>query len=132
MTDYSKAESARTETPGDFKLVTFPARGNRPVVELEYPEFQSLCPVSGRHDQGTVVIRYKPLKSILEQKSIREYLSKWRNLHNWQEFITEHIAGVIFEALEPEWLTVEISWASRGGILVRTFSEREGAAEEAE
>jgi 7-cyano-7-deazaguanine reductase len=98
--------------------------GHTPEVELEYPEFQSLCPVSGRHDAGIVHIRYRPGEKILESKSLRDYLASWRNLKSWQEYITDEIAERLYLACEPVWLTVEIEWAPRGGIFARTVSRR--------
>jgi len=124
MSDYSRAAEAEVELPQEVELTTMPARGHRPLVELTYPEFTSLCPVSGRHDMGEVTIRYKPHKVILETKSIRDYLASWRNVHNWQEYITEEIAEKLQNAGRPEWLTVEIEWAPRGGIYTKTTAER--------
>ena len=113
-----------TEVPENIDLTTIGSKGHTPEIELEYPEFQSLCPVSERHDAGIVTIRYKPGALILETKSVRDYLGAWRNIKNWQEYITEEIAGKLYEACEPEWLTVEIDWAPRGGVFSRTLSER--------
>jgi NADPH-dependent 7-cyano-7-deazaguanine reductase QueF len=48
----------------------------------------------------------------------------WRNKRNWQEYITEEIADVLYKSCEPEWLTVVISWSVRGGILAKTTAER--------
>ncbi|MBN1755922.1 NADPH-dependent 7-cyano-7-deazaguanine reductase [bacterium] len=124
MTDYNAAQEAQIEVPEGVKLQTIPSAGKNPVIELSYPEFQSLCPVSNRHDQGKVTIRYKPSESILEQKSIRDYLASWRELHSWQEYITEEIATAIQAACKPEWLIVEITWAARGGIYVKTLAKR--------
>ena len=93
-------------------------------MELEYPEFQSLCPVSGRHDAGVVHIRYSPREKLLESKSLRDYLASWRNLKNWQEYICEEMAERLFQACDPVRLTVEIDWAPRGGIFARTVSSR--------
>lgn len=124
MTDYSKASQAEVEIPEGVQLLIFPAREHTPIIEWEYPEFQSLCPVSQRHDQGVVTIRYKPKKSILEGKSVRDYLVSWRNKKNWQEYITEEIAGILYETCEPDWLTVTIRWASRGGISATTTSRK--------
>lgn len=95
-----------------------------PIVQLEYPEFQSLCPVSERHDQGTVRIQYEPDKIILESKSVRDYLASWRNMKNWQEYITEEIADKLYRDCGARWLIVEIQWAPRGGIFSKTASER--------
>ena len=124
MTNYSNASKTEVESPVEITLITFPARAHAPLIEWEYPEFQSLCPVSERHDQGIVTIRYKPTKKILESKSVRDYLMMWRNKKNWQEYITEEIAGVLYKACEPVWLTVEIKWSPRGGIAAKTTSKR--------
>ena len=124
MTDYSKASEVRVEVPEYTDLLAFPARGHAPVIEWKYPEFQSLCPVSERHDQGVVTLRYKPKEKILESKSVRDYLMMWRNKKNWQEYITEEIADLLFSACEPEWLTVSIEWSARGGILATTVSAK--------
>ena len=105
-------------------MLTFPARAHTPVVEWKYPEFQSLCPVSERHDQGVVTIWYKPRKKILESKSVRDYLMMWRNKKNWQEYITEEIAKLLYQTCEPDWLGVEIRWSPRGGIAAKTTSKR--------
>jgi 7-cyano-7-deazaguanine reductase len=124
MTDYTKAPYAKTEKVENFKFITIPCREHKPAIELEYPEFQCLCPISERHDQGIVKIKYKPADKILESKSIREYLSSWRNIKTWQEYATEEIANELCIACKPKWLTVEISWAPRGGIFAKTISER--------
>jgi 7-cyano-7-deazaguanine reductase len=94
------------------------------LIEWEYPEFQSLCPVSERHDQGVITIQYKPKEKILESKSVRDYLMMWRNKKNWQEYITEEIANLLYTACEPDWLIVTINWSSRGGIIAKTTSKR--------
>jgi len=124
MTDYSKASKVRVEIPEGVELIAFPARGHIPMIEWEYAEFQSLCPVSERHDQGVITIRYKPREKILEGKSVRDYLMMWRNKRNWQEYITEEIADLLYKTCEPAWLTVTINWSSRGGILAKTTSKR--------
>ena len=123
MTDYSKASETQVEIPEEAILLTFPAGAHTPLIEWEYPEFQSLCPVSERHDQGIVTIQYKPRKKILESKSVRDYLIMWRNKKNWQEYITEEIASLLYKACEPAWLTVTIKWSPRGGIAAKTTSE---------
>jgi 7-cyano-7-deazaguanine reductase len=124
MTDYSKAKDAKIELSNKVKIITFPAGGHQPTIEWEYPEFQCLCPVSKRHDQGTVRLKYQPDEKILESKSIREYLSSWRNLKIWQEYVTEEIADCLNKSCKPKWIIVEIEWANRGGIKAKTISSR--------
>ncbi len=132
MTDYSKAAEAETFTPDTEGLVVIPSKGHTPEVEIIFQEFQSLCPLSGRHDQGNLSINYKPDGSILEGKSVRDYLSSWRNMRNWQEYITEEIAQVLFDACQAEWITVDIRWSPRGGLYVNTFSRRDRDPEKKE
>ena len=124
MTDYTKASDAQVETPEAVNLLTVPARSHTPVIEWEYPEFQSLCPVSERHDQGILVLQYQPRDKILESKSVRDYLILWRNKKNWQEYITEEIASLLYETCEPAWLTVTIIWSPRGGIAAKTTARK--------
>lgn len=122
MTDYSKAKDALIEKVERYVFDTIPARGHCVVVQWEYPEFQSLCPVSGRHDQGTLLLVYEPKNLLLESKSVRDYLSAWRNKSIWQEYVTDVIAQDLYNAIKPKWLSVEIQWAPRGGIFATTTS----------
>jgi 7-cyano-7-deazaguanine reductase len=124
MTDYSQADKVKLKLPKIPKLVTFPSKGNRPIIEWEYSEFQCLCPISGRHDQGVVMIKYLPDKKILESKSVRDYLALWRNVKVWQEYVTEELAEVLYTSCKPKWLMVEIKWSGRGGIFAKTCSKR--------
>ena len=124
MTDYSKAGDAGLEKPEDYKFDFIPAKKYNVIIEWVYPEFQSICPVSGRHDQGTLRLSYKPKDKILESKSMRDYLALWRNMKNWQEHITAEIADALYAALEPAGLTIEIEWAPRGGIFAKTISKK--------
>ena len=124
MTDYSESARVKVEIIDEVKITTFPTRAHKPIVEWTYPEFQCLCPVSSRHDQGKVVIKYLPDKNILESKSVRDYLASWRNKKIWQEYVTEEIANQLFKASKPKWLIVEIEWSGRGGISAKTISKR--------
>ena len=124
MTDYSKAADAEVEKPENYSFDTIPSHGHGIEIEWTYPEFQSICPISERHDQGTLTIRYRPKFRLLESKSVRDYLRLWRNMRNWQEYITNEIADAFFHAIEPEWLTIEIEWTPRGGIYARTVSRK--------
>lgn len=124
MTDYRDAAHAKLETPDTASLTTFPAREHTPVVEWRFPEFQCLCPVSARHDAGEITVRYRPAAQILESKAVRDYLAKWRTKRNWQEYVTEEIADILYASCEPDWLIVSIHWAPRGGIFATTRATR--------
>ncbi|MCX7680172.1 MAG: preQ(1) synthase [Spirochaetes bacterium] len=129
MTDYSRAHEALIEKVENYSFDTIPFQGRNIEIVWEYPEFQSLCPLSERHDQGTLIIRYAPRGLLLESKSVREYLRLWRNKKIWQEYVTDEIATALFNAINPEWIEVKISWAARGGIYATTISRRESQAQ---
>lgn len=124
MTDYSRANEAPVEKIENYSFDTISSDTKNLEVQWVYPEFQSLCPLSERHDQGTLTIRYAPRGKLLESKSVREYLRLWRNKKIWQEHVTDEIASALYAAIEPEWLIVEIAWTSRGGIYATTTSRR--------
>jgi 7-cyano-7-deazaguanine reductase len=124
MTDYSDAGSIKTEKPMDYKFDFLTVKDHNLTLEWVYPEFQSICPVSGRHDQGTIKLIYKPKEKLLESKSVRDYLRLWRNLHIWQEHVTEEIADTLFRAVDPIGLIIEIEWTPRGGIYAKTISRK--------
>ena len=124
MTDYSDAQNVKTEHVDVLELTTFPTRDHNPLIEWSYPEFQCLCPVSERHDQGTLLIRYQPDEKILESKAVREYLALWRNKKIWQEYVTDEVCDKLYNSCNPKWLEVEIEWCVRGGISAKTVSRR--------
>jgi 7-cyano-7-deazaguanine reductase len=124
VTDYSKASSAKLERPENYKFDFIKINKHDLIVEWVYPEFQSICPISKRHDQGELKLIYKPKDKILESKSVREYLSLWRNLHNWQEHLTDEIADALYKAIMPVGLSVEIEWSPRGGIFAHTIAKK--------
>jgi len=46
-------------------------------IEIEQPEFTSVCPITGLPDFGTVTIRYVPNAKIIELKSLKYYLLQY-------------------------------------------------------
>src|SRR5207245_11146616 len=49
-------------------------------IVIDVPEFTSVCPKTGLPDFGVLEIRYMPAKLCLELKSLKEYLTEYRNL----------------------------------------------------
>jgi 7-cyano-7-deazaguanine reductase len=87
------------------------------VYETEPGEFSALCPFSGLPDYGTVRIEYVPGGWILELKSLKYYLTSWRNIGAAQEDIT----AMMFEDLmhhldDPIYLMLTTDYNVRGGI----------------
>ena len=56
-------------------LEVFPNQFPAYVIEIDHPEFTSICPKTGLPDFGTLTIEYEPDGSCLELKSLKLYLN---------------------------------------------------------
>ncbi len=83
----------RIRGPGALYLVRFAA-----------PEFTSLCPVTGQPDFAHLVIDYAPGETIVESKSLKLFLSSFRNHAGFHEDVTVGIAERLAEEMKPLWL----------------------------
>ncbi|MCS7024653.1 MAG: preQ(1) synthase [Bryobacteraceae bacterium] len=88
-------------------------------IEIEIPEFTSVCPKTGLPDSGTLKIRYVPDKQCLELKSLKMYTLAYRNLGIFQENVVNRVLDDLVKACKPRWMEVEGEFAPRGGIYSR-------------
>ena len=60
LTLLGKSESRLPPHPDEAKLETFPNRNSHRdyTIELDYPEFNSLCPVTGQPDSAHITITF--------------------------------------------------------------------------
>ena len=91
------------------------------VVRFTCPEFTSLCPITGQPDFAHLVIDYVPAESLLESKSLKLFLSAFRNHGAFHEDCTVSIAKRIESAIAPTWLRLGGYWYPRGGIPIDVF-----------
>ena len=91
------------------------------VVRFTAPEFTSLCPVTGQPDFAHLVIDYVPREWIVESKSLKLYLSAFRNHGAFHEDCTVAIGKRIVGLLEPHFLRIGGYWYPRGGIPIDVF-----------
>ena len=93
------------EGPDVSILEAFPNRfpERRYVVSISFPEFTSLCPVTGQPDFGTIVLEYVPAKLCVESKSFKLYMFAYRNHHSFMETITNNVLNDIVTLLDPDW-----------------------------
>ena len=85
-------------------------------IEIDVPEFTSVCPKTGLPDFGTLWIRYMPDKTCLELKSLKEYLFAYRNLGIFQENIVNRVLRDVVRATRPVWAEVRGVFRPRGGL----------------
>jgi len=109
--------------PSKDILDTFPNPGST-EVELIQKEFTSLCPLTQQPDYATIKILYSPNRLCIESKSLKLYLSAFRNFKGFAETITERICKDLFEVLQPTWIGVTGEFTSRGGISINAASEK--------
>ena len=85
-------------------------------IEIDIPEFTSVCPKTGLPDFGTIWIRYMPRQLCLELKSLKEYIHDYRNLGIFQENIVNRILEDVVRAAKPSWCEVRGQFRPRGGL----------------
>lgn len=93
-------------------------------IVMEATEFTSVCPVTGQPDFGRVVITYVPREKILESKSLKLYLQKFRNRGIFCEGLAVEILRDLDKVLEPVTLSVVVYQNPRGGIGIRASAVR--------
>jgi len=115
--------SSLPASPDAAKLehVPNPHPGTAYVVRFTAPEFTTLCPITGQPDFAHLVIDYVPAAAIVESKSLKLFLSSFRNTCGFHEDCTLTIAKRIEAAIAPTWLRIGGYWYPRGGIPIDVF-----------
>jgi 7-cyano-7-deazaguanine reductase len=108
--DQAVLERAPNPHPGTLYLARFTA-----------PEFTSLCPVTGQPDFAHLVIDYAPGDWIVESKSLKLFLTAFRNHGAFHEDCTVAIGKRVVEAIQPQWLRIAGYWYPRGGMPIDVF-----------
>ena len=93
------------------------------LIELSSPEFTCLCPRSGYPDFATVYIRYVPDRQIVELKSIKLYLNRFRSEYIFHEAVVNRILDEFVEAARPRWAEVVGDFQVRGNIKTMISAE---------
>jgi 7-cyano-7-deazaguanine reductase len=91
------------------------------VARFTVPEFTSLCPVTGQPDFAHIVIDYVPGDWLVESKSLKLFLTSFRNHGAFHEDCTIYIAKRLVDLLSPRWLRIGGFWYPRGGIPIDVF-----------
>ncbi len=91
------------------------------LARFTAPEFTSLCPITGQPDFAHLVIDYVPGKWLVESKSLKLYLTSFRNHGAFHEDCTLAIADRLVALLAPRWLRIGGYWYPRGGMPIDVF-----------
>ena len=91
------------------------------LARFTAPEFTSLCPVTAQPDFAPLVIDYAPGDWLVESKSLKMYLTSFRNHGAFHEDCTVAIGKRLADLLAPKWLRIGGYWYPRGGIPIDVF-----------
>ena len=85
-------------------------------INVSIPEFNCVCPRTGLPDFATIKINYIPNQYIVELKSLKLYIVKFRNMGIFHESATNKIFNDFNDACKPKKLEVMGEFSARGGI----------------
>jgi 7-cyano-7-deazaguanine reductase len=85
-------------------------------IEIEMPEFTSICPKTGLPDHGTLILRYIPDKFCLELKSLKMYTLAYRGLGIFQENVVNRMLADVVKYANPMQATLTGDFMPRGGV----------------
>jgi len=100
-------------------LETFPNPGVA-AVQMVSDELTALCPITSQPDYYVATIDYRPRERCLESKSLKIYLSRFRDEGAFCEALAVRIRDDVAEALAvpADDVHVTLKQKSRGGITI--------------
>ncbi|MDR1726498.1 MAG: preQ(1) synthase [Acidobacteriota bacterium] len=88
-------------------------------IEILLPEYNAICPKTGLPDFGTLRVDYVPDQWCLELKSLKEYITAYRNVGIFYENAVNRILRDLVAACKPVSMRVRGEFSPRGGIQSR-------------
>ena len=86
------------------------------LIKIKVPEFTCLCPKTGQPDFANLSIEYIPKELCVELKSLKLYMTSYRNIGAFHEAITNKICNDLVNIIAPNYLEIKIKFNVRGGI----------------
>ncbi len=102
------------------------------LIRFACSDFTSLCPVTGQPDFAELSIQYVPGAKCIETKSLKFYLSSYRNTRAFNEEIVNRLLDDLVAACNPKRMSVTGHFASRGGIALTATAIHPPVAEPAD
>jgi len=108
-----------------LETVPFEYPGSATEVVYETDEFTFVCPWTGLPDFARLAIRYIPSQSLVELKSLKYYLTSYRNVGILQEHAVNRILKDLVPLLQPVSMVVEAEYRERGGLKTKAVARYE-------
>jgi 7-cyano-7-deazaguanine reductase len=103
-------------TPEVLETFTYEYPTRDALVEIDTDEWSCVCPFSGLPDFGTLTVSYLPSDSCIELKSLKYYLTSFRNVGIYQEHAANRVLDDLVACCAPRWMEVELDYRLRGGL----------------
>src|SRR5438270_11730920 len=100
----------------ELEPVPNPAPERDYLIAVSSPEFTCLCPRSGFPDFATIRLRYVPDQTIVELKSLKLYINKFRDQRIFHEAAINQICDDLVALIDPRWMEVVGDFNVRGNI----------------
>ena len=109
-------EGVEALTPEVLETFPYEYPVREALVEIETDEWSCVCPFSGLPDYGTLAVSYVPSDVCIELKSLKYYLTSFRNVGIYQEHAANRVLEDLVACCAPRWMEVELDYRLRGGI----------------
>ncbi|BFM41299.1 preQ(1) synthase [Synechocystis sp. LKSZ1] len=100
------------------QLVTFPNPrvGRRFNIHITLPEFTCKCPFSGYPDFATFELTYCPDEKVVELKSLKLYINRYRDQYISHEEVVNVILDDFVAACDPLYAKLRADFNPRGNV----------------
>jgi len=103
-------------TPNVLETFPYEYPSRDALVEIDSDEWSCVCPFSGLPDFGTLTVSYVPSDACIELKSLKYYLTSFRNVGIYQEHAANRVLEDLVACCEPRWMEIELDYRLRGGL----------------
>ena len=93
------------------------------TIAIDIPEFTCICPKTGLPDFAVILIEYIPRKTCVELKSLKEYLTFYRQVGIFHEHFANKLMEDFVSACFPRWAKITTKFNPRGGITTTVVRE---------
>lgn len=108
-----------------LEAIDYEYPGRDTLVEYYTEEFSSVCPWTGLPDNAKLTIKYIPNEKLVELKSLKYYLTSYRNVGILQEHAVNRILDDLVKLLKPKYMEITGEFLTRGGISTRVTAKYE-------
>lgn len=112
-----------TQPSTKIEVFANPQKGRDYHINIQIPEFTSLCPKTGQPDFAHLTLDYIPDELCVELKSLKLYMWTFRERGSFHEAVTNEILNFLVEKTQPKYMRLTARFYVRGGIFTNVVAE---------